>query len=356
MNGFARGLIWLLTFSTFVFLGSCSLSRQGNDQEKLAMWMDKTTAFCIGRFVLTRPSGFDVLSQGYKYGGKELETSANTTLLEFNHVVAKREQYLRETKKQKYAGRDLVDTDLPWLEDARSPRSDSRLLTFRRREYEKKSAPHDMEGYVYLGDTMFSWTFLADPKKLPLATSSNSDFIQNIRLRDHNDIPSAPGFCFDGGFIESREAKEWAKAYFSRPKTPGNAVFTVEMRPRLKSDDKLLDRVPTLMRMLANLATHTRTLRSGERTVAAMPGEELLIRIKSDGFTAYNFIWEYQGRDDDDDGPISLANPNTRLELRVGGAKTGKNATRETSVLTEQEALALWDALLAGFTLRPGAV
>jgi len=96
-------------------------------------------------------------------------------------------------------------------------------------------------------------------------------------------------------------------------------------------------------------------LRSGEREVAGMPGEELLIRVKAEGVTAYNFIWEYQGRDDDD-GPISLRYPNTRLELRVGGDQTGENATRETSVLTEQEALALWDALLAGFTFRPGAV
>ena len=108
--------------------------------------------------------------------------------------------------------------------------------------------------------------------------------------------------------------------------------------------------------MLGNLATHTRTLRSGERTVAGMPGEELLIKIKADGVTAYNFVWEFQGRDDDDDGPISLANPNTRIELRVGGAKTGTNATSETSVLTQEETLALWEALLAGFQLRPGAV
>jgi uncharacterized protein involved in tellurium resistance len=108
--------------------------------------------------------------------------------------------------------------------------------------------------------------------------------------------------------------------------------------------------------MLANLATHTRTLRSGNREVAGMPGEELLIRVKADDVIAYHFIWEYQGRNDDVDGPISLTYPNTRFELRIGGGKTGENATSQTSVLTEKEALALWDALLAGFTFRPGAV
>ena len=205
---------------------------------------------------------------------------------------------------------------------------------------------------------MFSWTFSAHPLKLPLAIASNSTFTQSIKPRDNHDIPSEAGYCFDGGFIESDKgkAKEWASAYFTRPDTPGSAIFGVEMRPRLKSDDKLLDRVPTIIRMLANLATHTRTLRSGDRSVAGMPGEELLIRIKVNGVTAYNFIWEYQGRNDDSGGPISLTHPNTRIELRVGGAKTGENATSETSVLTEQETLALWEALLAGFKLRPGAV
>ena len=356
MKGFVRGLIWMLTLSSFALLGSCSLARQGNDQENLAMWMDKTTEFGIGRFVLTRPSDFNILSQTYKFDGNTIKTSPKTSLLEFNHVVAKREKYLREKKRQIFVGRGITETALSWLEDARSPKKDTRLLTFREFEDHKRPVIYDIEGYAYLGDTMFSWTFSANPRKLPLAIASNSTFAQNIKLRDNSEIPSEAGYCFDGGFVESKEAKEWAKAFFTRPDTPGSAVFGVEMRPRLKSDDKLLDRVPTLVRMLANLATHTRTLRSGGRTVAGMPGEELLIKIKADGVTAYNFIWEFQGRDDDDDGPISLANPNTRLELRVGGAKTGRNATSETSVLTEQEALALWDALLAGFKLRPGAV
>jgi len=205
---------------------------------------------------------------------------------------------------------------------------------------------------------MFSWTFSAHPMKMLSAIAGNSAFFEKIKLRDNSDIPSEAGYCFDGGFIESDKgkAKEWATAYFTRPDTPGSAIFGVEMRPRLRSDDKLLDRVPTIIRMLANLATHTRTLRSGDRTVAEMPGEELLIRIKANGVTAYNFIWEYQGRNDDNGGPISLTHPNTRIELRVGGGKTGENATSETSVLTEQEALVLWDALLTGFTFRPGAV
>ena len=320
------------------------------------MWMDNSTAFGIGRFVLTRPSEFNVLTQTYRYDGKGIKTTRNTSLLKFNHVVATRERYLSETKKKKYVGRDLREGAIPWLEDARSPKKDSRLLTFRRREDEGELRSYNMEGFVHLGETMFSWSFLADARKLPLAIASNSEFIQNIRLRENSDIPSEPGFCFDGGFVASKEGIEWASAYFERPNTPGSAIFGVEMRPRLKSDDKLLDRVPTLVRMLANLATHTRTLRSGDRTVAGMPGEELLIKVKADGVTAYNFIWEFQGRDDDDDGPISLTNPNTRIELRVGGDEPGANAPRETSVLTQDEVLALWEALLAGFQLRPGAV
>jgi len=298
-----------------------------------------------------------ILSQTYKFDGNKIKTSPKKSLLEFNHVVAKREKYLREKKREGNAASGYAETGRPWLEDARSPKKDTRLLTFREFEDRKTAIPYDMEGYVYLGDTMFSLTFLADPRKLPLAIASNTALIENIMLRDNNDIPTEAGYLFDGGFIKSKgEAREWAKVFFTRPDTPGSAIFGVAMRPRLISDDNLLDRVPKLMRMLANLATHTRTLRSGDRTVAGMPGQELLVRVNANGVTGYQFIWEFIGRDDDVDGPIALTHPHTRIELRVGGDQTGPNATTETSVLTQEETLALWDALLAGFKLRPGSV
>ena len=320
------------------------------------MWMDESKVIGIGRFVVARPSDFVILTQSYKFDGNTLKTSRNKSILEFKHVIEKREKYLREQRRRDDTAGKFENSNIPWLEDARSPTADTRVLTYRKFEDLESPDIYQIEGYAYLGSTMFSWTFNADPRKLPLAIASNASFAQNIKLRENSDIPSEPGFCFDGGFVASKEGIEWARAYFKRPDTPGSAIFGIEMRPRLKSDDKLLDRVPTLVRMLANLATYTRTLRSGDRTVAGMPGEELLIKIKANGITAYKFIWEFQGRDDDDDGPISLANPNTRIELRVGGAKTGEDATSETSVLTEEETLALWEALLAGFQLRPGAV
>jgi hypothetical protein len=352
-----RVLIWIIAIPSVFLLGSCNLAKINNDREKVAMWMDETTAFGIGRFILTRPNDFIVKSQRYKYNGNEIKTLTSKELFEYDHVVSKREKYLRENKRTDPSEKFRI-TELPWLEDARSPKKDTRLLIFREFEGQEMSSIYDIEGYAYLGDTMFSWTFSANPETLPLAIAGITKFTQSIKPRVNSDIPSESGFCFDGGIVETKKGKavEWSKAYFERPDTPGAAIFGVEMRPRLESDDKLLDRVPTLIRILANLATHTRTLRSGNREVAGMPGEELLIRVKANEVTAYHFIWEYQGRDDDNNGPISLTYPNTRFELRVGGGKTGENATSETSVLTEQEALALWDALLAGFTFRPGAV
>jgi len=71
MKSLLRVLIWIVAIPSVVLLGSCSLAKLNNDQEKVAMWMEKTTAFGIGRFFLTRPSDFISLTQDYKYNGKK---------------------------------------------------------------------------------------------------------------------------------------------------------------------------------------------------------------------------------------------------------------------------------------------
>jgi hypothetical protein len=104
------------------------------------------------------------------------------------------------------------------------------------------------------------------------------------------------------------------------------------------------------MQAMANLVSHTSTLRRGDQPLAGLDGQEMLTKISADGVTAYYFIWESKGV------PDSVIHPNTHIELRIGGeTRDKKTDKRGSSVLSEEEALALWDALLSNFHLRPSA-
>lgn len=314
-------------------------------------WMNNPQTICIGRFVLQMPADLQSKWQKYSYNADEIETTTGISLARFNDVVEGRERNLTNKKRMDSTGRTLLQTNVPWLETAVSPHRNSRLFVFREIDARDISGGYVTEGYVWRDSTMFVLKSGADSGKISVAIADEADKIGRIEARDNRIVPAEAGFCFDGGMVAGgTKFYELATAYFERPSTPGGAIFGIEMRPNVPSDDKLLDRVPRLMQMMGNLASHTRTLRRGDRMLAGLDGQEMLTKITADGVTAYYFIWEAKGE------PESVVHPNTHIELRVGGELNEKTNRRETSVLSEEDVLVLWDELLNSFRLRPGAV
>jgi hypothetical protein len=198
---------------------------------------------------------------------------------------------------------------------------------------------------------MFLLKSRVDNGKVPIAISNETNMYQRIEARDSLTVPTEAGFCFDGGLINGEQKfYEFATAYYEHPTIPGGAIFGIEMRPNVPSDDKPLDRVPKLMQMMGNLASHARTLRRGDRPLAGLDGQEMLTKIDADGVTAYYFIWEARGE------PESVIHPNTHIELRLGGEPNKRTNNRESTSLSEEDALTLWDSILNSFQLRPGLI
>lgn len=88
-------------------------------------------------------------------------------------------------------------------------------------------------------------------------------------------------------------------------------------------------------------------LRNRERLVGPIWAEEILVAGTQDGKRGYGFKWEAPGK------PNSLAEPQLNLELEVGESAYTTNAQSFTS---DEEALAIWDAIVDSIRLRPGAV
>jgi hypothetical protein len=314
-------------------------------------WVKNPQTLCLGRFVVQMPADLEPLSKKYKYNGSEIETTPGVSRRKFDYLIQTREQELTDQKRDDSTLGKFTPTTIPWLEKAVSPQPDSRLLVYQDFENRKRNTGYDTEGYVWRDKTMFFLKSSATADKVPLAMAYISDVMGRIKARDNATVPTEAGYCFDGGLMTGgTKFFEFAKAYFKRPDTPGDLVFGIEMRPNLESDDKLLDRVPRLMQMMGNLVNHTRTLRRGDRSLAGLDGQEMLTKINADGVTAYYFIWEFMGKEG------SVIHPNTHIELRIGGQRVNGLGDRQSAVLSEEDALVLWDELLNSLRLRPGAV
>lgn len=347
-------LVLPLTNATFATASSAS-------QENLMTSMDNPRALCIGRFVIAMPHAWQTRPKTaeYLYAGNALETRHDVTLGIFENIVKERENDLKTKMRVDSSsprGPNVV-TRIPWLETSMAITAHARLLVYNENSKNILNEQfYQSEGYVWSNNTMFIVTPLAPDDQAAEAVLNARDVFPRIEGRANTEIPKQAGFCFDGGIVTGQQKfNESATAYFERPSTPGGLIFGIEMRPGVPSDDKLLDRVSGLKQALGSLISHTHTLRSRERPLAGMDGQELLLKINLNGTDAYDFMWEFKGVLSPDGEPMRVITPHARLELSIGEQKD-TNAEYVGSTLSEEEAIELWDAILNSFRLRPGAI
>lgn len=96
---------------------------------------------------------------------------------------------------------------------------------------------------------------------------------------------------------------------------------------------------------LGNLATLVNVLRKGDRQIGPYKGQEHLVSApNSGGMRGHAFVWETQGEG-------TLDTPSIKIELTTG--HQDKKGNPQKTTLTDQQAIKLWDDILASFRLRP---
>ncbi|QRX84026.1 T6SS immunity protein Tli4 family protein [Glaciimonas sp. PAMC28666] len=320
-------------------------------------WMKNPRTLCIGRFVIDIPTEMQLKTDEYHYAGHELRSTPSVMRYSFDHIVNERVAVLLSKKRKDYSGKTVLLTDIPWLETNMAIESNSRLLVYNETSRDRLRLSYMSEGYVWSNDTLLFATPLTSFEMIEDAIDVAKDVLPRVSGRLNTEISTKPGFCFDGGLVKGlQKYNESVTAYFERPSTLGGMIFGIETRPTVKVDDKLLDRKSFFVQALGKLIGHTSTIRDGERTVAGMDGQEWLLKVTAGAITAYNFVWEFKGQIANDGEPMHVTQPHAYLQLRVGGeTRDAKTNARQTSALTEQEALDLWEALLQGTRLRPNA-
>lgn len=313
-------------------------------------WSKNPQTFCIGRAAVDLPLEMKATWQKYTYNGDDIFTTSHISLARFTDMLTQREKELRDGKRMENTGIAILQTDIPWLETVRSAQPRSRLFVFRETSNRRLRVPYKTESYLWDAETLFLLRSGAGGDKIEVAVADELDKISRIKARDNALLPAEQGYCFDGGIVTGGSRfYEFSSVRFERPSTSGGANLEIDMQPASPSDDELLDRLPRVVEILGDLATRTHTLRQGRRNLGELLGEEVLIKISANGITAFFFVWESKGK------PDSVLHPNTHIEMQIGGEINKQTGKREESILTEEEALELWDSVLDKFRIRPGA-
>lgn len=209
---------------------------------------------------------------------------------------------------------------------------------------------------------IFGGSMRDEPDNEQSAAARQAQLANNFRLRGAAEIPNEPGFCIEHGFVADNlyADQETASAGIYLPSFP-DVTFSISSNKDAYSDYPPADyeRLKLELSMLARIeqakkdqggSYPSRTLlREGKRDVQHWHGEESLIK-RDDG--AHDFEWALVGRPKDVAYPAEFG---VRMYSKVAHNSVG--AAKSVSV-SDDEAVALWDRLLAGLKFRvkvPGA-
>ncbi|MBI5751487.1 MAG: hypothetical protein HZA59_04995 [Hydrogenophilales bacterium] len=288
--------------------------------------------WCIGRFLIDLPPTAKYAGGRSKYDFYDIETP-NEAFAAFIQRIDVVEQKLRA---QHHQTEPSMIKELIKFND-----NGSRgfiYFTFPHRSDRLKS-----EAYLWKR-TGFTFGGTVSIDRVSVASSRIKALAQTLTPRNSNEIPAGPGFCINQGFIpDDGEKHESADAGFKLSDKPDVFInlSTITKTP----GPTLLERQGGALGMLGALVSKARKLREGERIVSGLAGQESLIRAPNEGgHMAHLFAWETQGKD-------QSSYPFIELELQTGRAD--KNGNEQPASLTDKQALALWDQILASLRLRP---
>ncbi|WDD96535.1 hypothetical protein Bsp3421_006749 [Burkholderia sp. FERM BP-3421] len=298
--------------------------------------MSETKTYCFGRYLADIPVGAQVngYASRYKYGYIK---SSSLSRVEFDEYVGKREAVIRSGKqKDGYSlkGGGRISESI-WIFEL-----ENQLLT---------GLSVGFEAHRWDGGRAFEMTqvgTMSDKYDEVLSTMKTS-VLPNLHARDADDIPSQPGFCLKDGFIDddgTTEQYEDSGMSFKFPQWPG-ILITVSASTTTKAGEKtLLQRVGS-----AWLPTNfilVKTLRRGKRTVNGRDGEEILWSFPTNhGFRSHQFQWEAQG---------TLSQPlNADLTVEFESGLQAKGGEWQRPNLSDEEAIAIFDAVVKSIRLRP---
>jgi hypothetical protein len=302
----------------------------------------KTKAICFGRYVLDVPEEAQLIL-GYQEMPAKIITHENAAGKEKDLVEGFRKKKLIERPEAEFTS--LLPGPVP----------NSLLLRYFASPYLKSVGGEGIRSFVPAGNHVFEFGWgSGDEESADKIISQSADIARNLRARDNAEVPKGPGVCIDLGFIAETTGKfqEIFSAGVHFPSLP-DVNFSVMSNKNASTDGPngvgIIARHEAAMRdqgVVFPTDAELSRLRIGKHIVNGWNGEEVLLRHNGkDGVMIHEFMWEVIGKTGELRHPASVD-----INLDTGVDANTKYATKGS--LTDDEAVALWDKLLASLRFR----
>ncbi|CAH0145453.1 hypothetical protein SRABI118_00394 [Massilia sp. Bi118] len=302
----------------------------------------RTKAVCFGRYVLDVPEEAHLIL-GYQEMPAKIITHENAAGKEKELVEAFRKETLMKRSKAEFSAL------------AAGPVPNSLVQRYFASPYLKSVGGEGIISFVPAGNHVFEFGWgSGDEESAEKILSQSADIARNLRARDNAEVPKGPGVCINLGFIAETTGKfqEIFSAGVHFPSLP-DVSFSVMSNKNASTDGPngvgIIARHEAAMRdqgVVFPTDTGLSRLRIGKHIVNGWNGEEVLLRHNGkDGVMIHEFMWEVIGKTGELRHPASVD-----INLDTGVNANTKYATKGS--LTDDEAVALWDKLLASLHFR----
>ncbi len=311
---------------------------------KLQKLFEKTKPVCFGRFVIDVPLETTIVP-GPQAFGANIETIENG---------AARVHELAKQKKDQIAVSEKTDDRAEIISFERSGTSKLWTLSFWEDHISKKVGILSIYGYLAAGKHTFiypSETAASEGRTEMVLRDRLTYIATHLRARAPDEVPTEPGVCLDLGFIADDLGKyqEIFGVGFRFPSLPDVSLSISSNKdgqtpPPLSARRKEAER-SVLGSILEGKFRQVKVLRDGPRKLYQWEGEEALFRRpREEGGTWQEFRYDYPGVRYDKNNPRWDAAMFTGVDHNTAGGKA--------SSLSDDEAIALWDALMSTIRLR----
>ena len=334
----------------FPTLAACGPNKK--EKQVIDQLLSSMKPHALGRHIIDLPQGFRMKEGGNGYGSevdliygldKDFKTTTlfllntNAKLVDFYMTVAKRENELKVHQNDKLHVPMLIE---------KKKLSDT---VFSVLSYESDSLDNSflIEFFIFVNGALLH----------AKSEAYDRSEIQEVESRlarvaagtSRHDDPTHPrkGFLFGPVLIDDNHDQEVGDFYFYNDKLPDIGWSVLIRALTVNPEQTLLQRWDSNI-SLYKLGGQFGTIRRGKRTIAGMPGEDLLTKYKEHERTALSFNAESRRPRPAFDAPLMTIDFDSGKQLEGG-------AYPESS-WSPDEAAAVWDAVLNSVRLRPGAV
>lgn len=297
---------------------------------------------CFGRFVMGIPRDSTAWNgrAEYVFAGFEVDDKPKT-LAQFNLAV---DWKLEELKKK------ASDAERAMFHSGETLSPDVRIVS--RYIHDRLSYFHPT-AYVYRDGTTITVEGVDIDKKEEYENGFKEKLVEllpRLKALPRNAMPQEAGFCMVGAYIAGSSQQGGENAGFGiNIKDHDDVTFSVTTTvidaPR--GQPMLVDREASIVKQMGSMMLGVTTLRKRKFQMNGQEAQEWSVAAHDKEGISYQFLIEVRGV------PNSASQPEMNIEMNVGGYGPGG---WHAASLSEGQAMALWDALLDGIKLRPGAL